>query len=819
MKVLKFGGSSVATPERISQLIDLLGPRLEAGEDLTVVCSAFGGVTDMLIEMSELASKAKDKYIALYHQFSDRHMQAAKALLSPDSFHNIQETLHNNHNNLKELLKGIYLVREVSPRTMDYVLSFGERNSNFIIAEAIKERGFNAVYLDAREIIKTNKDFGGAKVNFGLTNTKIEAYFSTQKGITQIVTGFIASDVGGLTTTLGRGGSDYTAAIIAGALRAEVLEIWTDVDGVLTSDPRKVKKAFSLPQLSYAEAMEMSHFGAKVIYPPTIQPALQEGIPIYIKNTLNPQHPGTRIHNDYDRDWRSPIKGISSLKDVVLLSLEGSGMMGVPGISARLFTSLANREINVILITQASSEHSICIAVSKKDAADAREAIEKAFIQEIEARKIQPVKVEDNLCIVAVIGEKMKAVPGIAGKLFQSLGRNGINVIAIAQGSSELNISFVIRQKDEAKCLNLIHDAFFLSESKTIHLFILGVGLIGGTLLDQIQDQNAELKERYGIDFIVSGLANSKKMLFEEDGVDLTSWKEDLHNAEGKSSPEAFVKSMIDMNLSNSIFVDNTANKEIPEFYKQILEANISITTPNKVATSSSYSSYQDLKNTAREKGVYFLYETNVGAGLPILSTIKNLINSGDKIRKIEAVVSGSLSYIFNSFDGSISFSELVHKAKKLGYTEPDPREDLSGQDVKRKTIILTREAGFAIEPEDVVLHPILPEDIMELPDVNSFFNALPGLDGHFLNALEEAEKDEKVWRYIARTEGGKAHIALTKVGPDSPFYNLSGADNMVVITTDRYHTRPLVIKGPGAGAEVTAGGVFADLLTIVNIA
>ena len=819
MKVLKFGGSSVATPERINHLIDLVEPRIKSGEELTIVCSAFGGVTDMLIEMSGLAAKGKDKYLGLYHQFTDRHQQSVKTLLSGDALITALAEINKNHQTLKELLRGIFLVREASPRTMDYVLSFGERSSNYIIAQAMKARGLNADYLDARKIIKTNKDFGNAKVKFDLTHEKINEYFSKVKGRTQIVTGFIATATGGLTTTLGRGGSDYTAAILAGALNAEILEIWTDVDGVLTSDPRKVKKAFSLPQLSYAEAMEMSHFGAKVIYPPTIQPALEADIPIYIKNTLNPDHQGTRIHNAYDEEWRSPIKGITSLKDVVLLSLEGSGMMGVPGISSRLFTSLANKEINVILITQASSEHSICIAVAKKDAEEAEEAINKAFEQEILGHKIDPVKIEDDLCIIAVIGEKMRAVPGIAGKLFQALGRNGINVIAIAQGSSELNISFVIDQKDESKCLNLIHDAFFLSESKTIHLFMIGVGLIGGTLLQQINDQKKVLKERYAIDIAVCGLANSKKMLFDEDGIDLDQWKVNLMASEMVSSPDGYVDKMIEMNLSNSIFIDNTAHKRIPDLYEKILDANISITTPNKVATSSSYASYTNLKNKARDKGVYFLYETNVGAGLPILSTMKNLINSGDRVVKIEAVVSGSLSFIFNGFDGAVPFSDLVAEAKEKGFTEPDPREDLSGQDVKRKIIILTREAGFHIEPENVLLDPILPEELMAVEGVDEFFTSLKEYDDYFQVKLSEAQAEGKVWRFIAETENGNAKIGLKKVGPESPFYGLSGADNMVVITTERYDTRPLVVKGPGAGAEVTAGGVFADLLTIVNIA
>jgi aspartokinase/homoserine dehydrogenase 1 len=818
MKVLKFGGSSVATPERIENIVAIIKPRIEAGEKLVLVFSAFGGVTDQLIEMSDLASKANEEYQVVYESFCKRHLDAAKALLTEKQYSIIKAKLISNHKTLNELLRGIFLVREASLRTMDYVLSFGERNSNYIISEAFKRQGINTGYVDARKFIKTNKDFGKASVNFELTNPQIQEYFGASENELHAVTGFIATDVGGLTTTLGRGGSDYTAAILAGALKATVLEIWTDVDGVLTSDPRKVKKAFSIPLLSYSEAMEMSHFGAKVIYPPTIQPALAAGIPIYIKNTLNPTHAGTRIHETGDPSWNSPIKGISALKNIALLSIEGTGMMGIPGVAARLFGALANNNINVILITQASSEHSISFAVEQSKADEAKEVVENAFASEIKEGGIKPVKKEGGLCVIAVIGEKMKAVPGVAGLLFQALGRNGINVIAIAQGSSELNISFVINEKDESKALNLIHDAFFLSETKTFNLFLIGVGLIGGTLIDQIKDQNEELKKRFAIDFKVAGIANSKTMVFDENGLDLEDWKKTLEESNENSTIQGFINGMKNLNLSNSIFVDNTANKDIPDYYKEILEANISITTPNKVATSSSYASYKELKKTAIDKGIYFLYETNVGAGLPILSTIKNLINSGDKIEKIEAVVSGSLSYIFNQFDGREKFSTLVQKAKELGYTEPDPREDLSGQDVKRKITILGREAGFEIEPEEVMLKPILPDIVMVANDVDEFFIALESMDSTMKKLVEDASSEGKVLRFIAETSSEKSHIALRSVDINHPFYGLSGADNMIVITSQRYQSRPLVVKGPGAGAEVTAGGVFADLLIIANI-
>ena len=817
MKILKFGGSSVASADRIKGLIEILKPRISEGEELALVFSAFGGITDLLIEMSELASQGKDKYIALYHQFKDRHNDAAKALLSEQQYLELSMALDDNHETLRDLLKGIYLVREASPRTLDYVLSFGERNANYIITMALKERGINAAYLDARKVIRTNKDFGSAKVNFRQTNELVRDYFSTYKGDIQVVTGFIGSDSGGLTTTLGRGGSDYTAAILAGALDAEVLEIWTDVDGVLTCDPRKVKKAFTIPQLSYAEAMEMSHFGAKVIYPPTIQPALQKGIPIYIRNTFNPVFPGTLITKEQDPTFRSTIKGISSLSNISLIRIQGSGLMGVPGVSARLFSALGKEKINVILITQASSEHSICIAVSDKESANAIEFISEEFRKELDELLIDPVKAETGLCVMAVIGEQMKNVPGVAGRLFEALGKNGINIKAIAQGSSELNISFVIDQSEESKALNAIHDSYFLSDTKRIHLFMIGVGLIGSTLLRQIEDQKETLEKEHGIEITVAGIANSKKMLFAESGIRISEWKQSLDKSDQPSDPKAFVHIMNEMNLSNSIFLDNTANQVIPALYPEILSASISIATPNKVATSSDYALYRDLKNLAKANNVQFLYETNVGAGLPVISTLRNMIHSGDKIVRIEAVLSGSVSYIFNNYDGSRPFSALVREAKDLGYTEPDPREDLSGADVRRKITILSREAGYAIEPDDVVIAPILPQECMDAADIPSFFEALEGADGHFEKMRIAAANNGKVLRFIAKLESGKASLGIEQVDKDSPFYNLGGSDNMIVFTSLRYSNRPLVVRGPGAGAEVTAAGLFAEIISAGN--
>ena len=611
MNVLKFGGSSVASADRIKQIISIVKPRIETGEKLTIVFSAFGGITDMLIEMSELASQGKDKYIALYHQFKDRHSNAARQLLSDDRFTALNMAMDENHETLRDLLKGIFLVREASPRTMDYVLSFGERNANFIISEAMRENGINAEFLDARKIIKTNKDFGSAKVNFKLTDPAIQEYYKIHKNNVQIVTGFIGSDIGGLTTTLGRGGSDYTAAILAGALHADVLEIWTDVDGVLTCDPRKVKQAFTIPQLSYAEAMEMSHFGAKVIYPPTIQPALRKGIPIYIKNTFNPEFAGTRIHKEHDTTFKSTIKGISSLGNLSLIRLQGSGMMGVPGVSARLFSALGREKINVILITQASSEHSISIAITDKESKIAITAISEEFGKEIEDGLIDAVKAESDLCVVAIIGEQMKNVPGVAGRLFESLGKNGINIIAIAQGSSELNISFVIEKQDESKALNAIHDSFFLSDTKRIHVFMIGVGLIGSTLLKQIEEQKETLKTQNGLELTIAGLANTKKMIFSENGINLGDWKSNLESSSEVSESQLFVQKMIDMNLSNSIFIDNTADSKIPDLYEKVFGASISVATPNKVAASSAYDQYNLLKQTAKKNNVQFLFETS----------------------------------------------------------------------------------------------------------------------------------------------------------------------------------------------------------------
>jgi len=815
MKILKFGGSSVARPERIVQIAEILKAYYARGEKFAVVFSAFGGVTDALMKMSTLAAKGKEAYYESFAAFSNRHLDAVRELLQDPFREQVLQELQNNHEVLKNLLYGVFLVREASPRTMDYVLSFGERNAAFIISYYLRQQGINANYLDARKIIKTDKYFGNATVDFDLTYHKINEHFSQNPEV-QVVTGFIASAKGGLTTTLGRGGSDYTAALLAAGLGAEAIEIWTDVDGVLTTDPRKVKRAFTIPSLTYAEAMEMSHFGAKVIYPPTLQPALKKAIPLFIKNTFNPEFPGTKVSATSDPNGRA-VKGISSIPHIALLTLQGGGLFGVPGIAGRLFSALAQADINIILITQGSSEHSISFAVQPKVAARAKEAVEKAFEYEMSMGIIDPVKLENDLSVVAVIGERMRYQPGISGRLFQAMGKNGINAIAIAQGSSELNISVVINRHDEAKALNALHEAFFLSDTNELHVFIVGVGLIGSTLLEQIKAQANYLRDARALEVRVVGLANSRKMLFQEDGINLDHWKTLLDDSDTPMNIHDFTDRMNKMNLSNSVFVDNTASDQITDYYESILDASISISTPNKIATSSAYLKYERLKNIARKRGVLFRYETNVGAGLPVIGTLNDLTTSGDRICKIEAVLSGSLSFIFNNFDHHTSFSAIVREAREKGYTEPDPREDLGGFDVRRKLVILAREAGIPLEPEQVDITPILPQACQEAADVETFFDELEKADDHFANLARKAEEDEKVLRMVATLDGTDARIALESVDRKHPFYTLSGSDNMIVFTTDRYQERPLVVRGPGAGAEVTAAGVFAEIISIAN--
>ncbi|MCB0632320.1 MAG: bifunctional aspartate kinase/homoserine dehydrogenase I [Lewinella sp.] len=817
MKVLKFGGSSVATPERIQAIADILKRYYANGEKFTVVFSAFGGITDLLLDMGKLAAKGDENYREKFSAFSSRHFEAAEALFHEDHLSEVMPVLEKNHEVLKNLLHGVFLVREASKRTMDYVLSFGERNSTFIIANYFRQEGLPTAYLDARKVIKTDKTFGAARVDMELTEKTIRQYYDAHPNEIHIVTGFIAADKGGLTTTLGRGGSDYSASLLASGLDAEAIEIWTDVDGVLTADPRKVSKAFTIPRMTYAEAMEMSHFGAKVIYPPTLMPALKKQIPLTIKNTFNPDFAGTLISDEADPGGHA-VKGISSINEVALLTLSGGGLFGVPGIAGRLFTALAQGDINVILITQGSSEHAISFAIQPKLAAKAKKRVESAFEYEMKTGIVDPVRVEENLSVVAIIGENMRYRPGISGRLFQALGKNGINAIAIAQGSSELNVSVVINRNNESKALNALHETFFLSDTKELHLFMVGVGLIGSTLIKQIQDQAEFLRKTRSLELRIVGMTNTKTMHFNEIGIDLTNWKKKLKESETAADMRAFIQKMKAMNLPNSIFVDNTADESIAAFYEEILDASISISTPNKIATSSAYLQYQRLKTIAQKRGVQFLYETNVGAGLPVISTLNDLIISGDQITKIEGVLSGSLSFIFNSYKAGTSFSDIVKEAQKRGYTEPDPRVDLNGLDVRRKLIILARESGYPIEAKEVMIENILPVACQEAPTVESFFTTLEKADDHFETMRQKAENEGKVLRMIAKLDNGHASIGLEAVDSSHPFYGLSGSDNMIVFTTKRYEERPLVVRGPGAGAEVTAAGVFAEIIKIGNL-
>ncbi len=815
MKVLKFGGSSVGDPEKISSVIDIISSSQKDNKNITIVLSAFQGVTDQLIAMSRTAALGDRNYTEILKKINQRHIDAVKKLIKGRKQNALLKNVKIELDELEKVLYGISLVKELTPRTLDFISSFGERLSCLIITEALKAKNIKCRMLDARDIIKTNESFGSAKIKYEVTEKLIKNHFKKNKTI-QVVTGFIASTINNETTTLGRGGSDYTASIIGAALQAKEIEIWTDVNGVMTADPRKVEKSFSIQSMTYEEAMEMSHFGAKVIHPPTMQPALNRKIPIRIRNTFNTSFKGTLIR-DKSISKRFPIKGISSIDDISLLRIQGSGMVGVAGISSRIFAALARGDINVILISQASSEHSICIAILPKDALIAKRLIEEELHYEMRDELVNEIATENSYSIIAVVGENMRKTPGIAGKVFQSLGKNGINIAAIAQGSSELNISLVINKEDEAKALNALHDSFFFTASKSLNLFVVGTGLIGKTLFGLISKQKNILLQKQMIDINVIGIANSKSMFFDEKGCDINKFEENLSSSNEKMSIDLFIEKMKSFNLPNSIFVDNTSNTEIVKKYKNIFEANISIVTPNKKANSGKQKDYHLIKETAQNHNVMFLYETNVGAGLPIIGTIKDLINSGDVILKIEGILSGTLSYIFNNFDGDKKFSEIVMEANDKGYTEPDPREDLNGLDVARKLLILIREAGYKMEMNDIEVENLLPASVKKAVSVKDFFIKLSRFDDHFHQLKENAEKRGNVLRYIAKYEKGKGNISLCEIDKLHPFYNLFGSDNIVAFHTLHYKERPLVVKGPGAGADVTASGVFADIIRIAN--
>ena len=818
MKVLKFGGTSVGSVKSILSLKRIVEAEARK-QPVVVVVSALSGITDKLIATSHMALRGDERYKEEFEDMVSRHHQMIDTIITdPKKRENLFNTVDSLFEQLKSIYYGVYLIHDLSRKTEDAIVSYGERLSSNIVASLVK----NGRRMNARDFIRTERKNGKHVLDSELTNLLVREYF---RGIDNpigraneilVVPGFISRDRStGETTNLGRGGSDYTAAIIAAALNAEVLEIWTDVDGFMTADPRVIKSAYTINELSYVEAMELCNFGAKVIYPPTIYPVCVKNIPIKVKNTFNPDHPGTLIKQTVEND-RKLIKGISSIKGTTLITVTGLSMVGVIGVNRRIFTTLANKGISVFMVSQASSENSTSIGVRDEDSEAAVEVLNDEFAKEIETGAMFPMHAENGLATIAIVGENMKHTPGIAGKLFGTLGRSGISVIACAQGASETNISFVVDGAFLRKSLNVLHDSFFLSEYKVLNLFICGVGTVGGKLIEQIRSQHETLMKRNGLKLNVVGIASSKAGVYNRDGIDLDNYRELL----SKSEPSNYLtirEEVLGMNIFNSVFVDCTASKEISSLYQTFLEHNISVIAANKIAASSDYKNYQRLKETARSRGVWFRFETNVGAGLPIIGTINDLCNSGDKILKIEAVLSGTLNFIFNEIAANVPFSETVRRAKDQGYSEPDPRIDLSGTDVIRKLVILTREAGYQIEQEDVEKHLFVPDSFFE-GSVEDFWKNLPTLDTNFETRRKQLEEEGKHWRFVATMDHGKADVSLKEIGKDSPFYNLAGSNNIVLLTTERYREYPMLIQGYGAGASVTAAGVFANIMSIANI-
>ena len=810
MKVLKFGGTSVGSVKSILSLKKIVEAEART-QPVVVVVSALGGITDKLIATSEIALKGDERWKEEFDAMVTRHHQMIDTIITDnqkrvDLFNKVDQLFDQ----LKSIYYGVYLIHDLSEKTQAAIVSYGERLSSNIVAMLIK----GGKRMNSRDFIRTEKKNGKHTLDSELTNKLVKEAFKDMPQVA-VVPGFISRDRDTMeTTNLGRGGSDYTAAIIAAALDAEVLEIWTDVDGFMTADPRVIKTAYTINELSYIEAMELCNFGAKVIYPPTIYPVCVKNIPIKVKNTFNPEHPGTLIKDHIENDQK-PIKGISSIKGTTLITVTGLSMVGVIGVNRRIFTTLANKGISVFMVSQASSENSTSIGVRDEDADAAVEVLNEEFAKEIETGAMFPMHAESGLATIAIVGENMKHTPGIAGKLFGTLGRSGISVIACAQGASETNISFVVDGQFLRKSLNVLHDSFFLSEYKVLNLFICGVGTVGSKLIEQIRSQYETLMQRNGLKLNVVGIASSKAGIFDRDGIDLENYRELLKD------PEAQGRNMKDevlgMNIFNSVFVDCTASKEIAALYQTFLEHNISIIAANKIAASSDYDNYLKLKKTARDRGVWFRYETNVGAGLPIIGTINDLRNSGDKILKIEAVLSGTLNFIFNEISANVPFSETVRRAKEQGYSEPDPRIDLSGTDVVRKLVILTREAGYQVEQQDVEKQLFVPNSYFE-GNVDDFWKQLPALDADFEKRRQQLEAEGKRWRFVATMEHGKTNVALKEVDRNHPFYNLEGSNNIVLLTTERYKEYPMQIQGYGAGASVTAAGVFANIMSIANI-
>ena len=815
MVVLKFGGTSVANANNIKLVLDIVSKKAQNNR-LIVVVSALSGVTDLLVKASHQAASKNEEYKNTLSEIQQKHLVTIENLFQNNNQTKLLEFISNEISQLKTLLDGCFLLGELTSRTAAAIAGYGELFSSQIIASALQEQITNCSFKDSRELIKTNSNFDKAIVDFTTTNTQIEDFFKKTSAQIIVLPGFIGSDYHGNTTTLGRGGSDYTAAILANGVHANALEIWTDVNGMFTANPKIVKQAQPIQTISYEEAMELSHFGAKVLYPPTIQPVLKAAIPILIKNTFQPDALGTCISNNYEKN-DNPVKGISHIENIALLTLEGPGMIGVAGSSKRLFEVLSQHNINVVFITQASSEHSICIGILNADADVAKMAIENTFELEMAQNKIYACEVEKDLCIVALVGENMKNHQGLSGKMFSTLGKNNVNIRAIAQGASERNISVVIDKNDVKKALNTLHERFFEEQTKQLNLFVMGVGNVGKKFMDQLNLQKKFLKENLKINVRVIGISNSRKMVFNEDGINLKEWKEVLNNGIN-ANLNLFILNTKQLNLRNSIFIDITANELVASVYDQFLKENIAVVTCNKIACSSKFENYKNLKNLSRKFNAPFLFETNVGAGLPIIDTLKHLIASGDKVHKIQAVLSGSLNFIFNNFSESYNFHDVVKEAGVQGFTEPDPKIDLSGIDVARKILILIRESGYEMEIEDIKNNSFLPDACMKTTDNESFFKSLTTHASHFENLLAQAKEKNCKLKFVATFENGSANVGLEFIPQESPFYNLEGKDNIVQFYTDRYVDQPLLIKGAGAGAAVTASGIFADVVRIGNV-
>ncbi len=810
MKVLKFGGTSVGSAAAIESVIDIVR-RSAAGSRVAVVLSAMHGTTDLLIDAGRRAEGGDDGYLERISEIGEKHQSAIQELFGGEDAYEMREFVETTLRELEDICEGVRLVGELSPKTLDRILSFGEVVSSRIFSATLDFRGIDNVWHDSRTLIRTDSNHGAAAVDLTETDQRLSQLFAADMPAITVFPGFIASDADGYTTTLGRGGSDYTAAIIAAAAGAEVLEIWTDVNGMMSADPRFVRNVRRISHISYREAMELSHFGAKVIYPPTIQPVMVRGIPIHIRNTFEPDEDGTLIGSEPAAAETEMVRGITSIDRIAVLNLEGSGMVGVPGFSRRLFDALSRAGINVILITQSSSEHSICVAIEDRFAAAARSAVDREFENEIAVGKIDPLRVEEGFSILALVGDNMRSHTGVSGRMFTTLGHNGINIHAIAQGSSERNISAIIASTDVRKAINTLHEAFFSDGSKQVNVFIAGTGTVGSRLIAQLDAQQEKLLADLRLNLRVTGVANSRRAVVGDEAIDLGNLSGEMATAPEMSS-EAFTDAIIDLNLRNSIFVDVTASDEVVRHYQKLLARSVSVIACNKIAASSDQDDYDRLKATAREYDANFFFETNVGAGLPVIHTLNDLIRSGDRVRRIEAVLSGTLNFVFNNYDGSRPFADVVRQARDEGYTEPDPRLDLSGTDVARKILILARECGRRLDLEDVEISGFLPESCLA-GTVEDFFAELAKNETHFAELLAAAVAGGRKLKYIATFDGDRAAAGLEAIRPDHNFSGLSGKDNAVQFYTDRYSKQPLVIKGAGAGADVTAAGVFADII------